>query len=255
MNDLEQYFNDNPGRLIHKWWHYFEIYERYLSRYRDTDVVIVEFGVSQGGSLQMWKHYFGPRALIYGIDINPHCRRLAEPQIEIIIGDQSDRQFLATLRTRIPRIDVIIDDGGHTMRQQIATFEELFSHIHPDGLYICEDVHTSYWSSWGGGYRRPGTFIERMKQLIDALHAWHSPDQRRFAVDAFTRSLHAMHVYDSVVVLEKRATTRPHHRRTGTRTIPDYRPEVGAVQRLVNLAHHGLRLLAERWNRMSGGAD
>jgi hypothetical protein len=255
MNDLERYFTDNTGRLIHKWWHYFEIYERHLARYRGTHVVIVEFGVSQGGSLQMWKHYFGPDALIYGIDINPHCLRLAEPQIEIIIGDQSDRQFLSTLRTRIPHIDVLIDDGGHTMRQQLATFEELYPHVHANGLYICEDTHTSYWPSWGGGYRRSGTFTERIKQLIDSLHAWHSLDRKRFTVDMFTRSLHAVHVYDSVVVLEKRTVSRPYHQRTGTRTIPDYRPSVGIVQRLINAAHHGLRLLADRWRAMSGGAD
>ena len=71
-NDLEKYFTDNTGGLINKWKHYFEIYERHFSRFRGTEVNILEFGVSQGGSLQMWKEYFGPDCMVFGVDINPH---------------------------------------------------------------------------------------------------------------------------------------------------------------------------------------
>jgi 23S rRNA U2552 (ribose-2'-O)-methylase RlmE/FtsJ len=130
MNDLEYYFAANEGRLIHKWHHYFEIYNRHFARFRGTDVVILEFGVSEGGSLQMWKDYFGPRARIVGVDIDPECKDMEESQVEVYIGDQEDRTFLASLRDTLPRIDIVIDDGGHTMKQQIATFEELFFHVH-----------------------------------------------------------------------------------------------------------------------------
>lgn len=78
MNDLEKYFSENTGHLMDKWIHYFEIYDRHFSRYRGTDVHLVEFDVFQGGSLQMWKEYFGSRAKIYGIDINPDCKQLEE---------------------------------------------------------------------------------------------------------------------------------------------------------------------------------
>lgn len=67
VNELERYFRENTGRQIHKWHHYFEIYDRHLSRFRGTDVHVLEFGVSQGGSTQMWKHYFGPRCRISGL--------------------------------------------------------------------------------------------------------------------------------------------------------------------------------------------
>ncbi len=70
---LEEYFRNNKGRLIHKWNHYFDIYERHFNRFRNKQIVILEIGVSQGGSLQMWKNYFGSSAKIYGIDINPRC--------------------------------------------------------------------------------------------------------------------------------------------------------------------------------------
>jgi len=134
-----------------KWKHYFEIYDRHFSKYRGTDVHVVEFGVFHGGSLQMWKNYFGPQAKIYGIDINPHCKQLEEDRIEILIGDQEDRKFLQSVAEAIPRIDILIDDGGHTMKQQINTFEELFPRIEKNGVYLCEDLHTSYWREYGGG--------------------------------------------------------------------------------------------------------
>ncbi len=232
MNDLEKYFTENTGRLIHKWKHYFEIYDRHFSRFRGTDVHVVEFGVSQGGSLQMWKNYFGPNAKIFGIDINPHCKKLEEEQIEIFIGDQEDRRFLKSLAEKIPRIDILIDDGGHTMKQQINTYEELFSHIEKDGVYLCEDLHTSYWSEFGGGYKKRGTFLEYSKNFIDYINAWHSTQRSRLSVTEFTKSVHSLHYYDSVLVIEKRPIEKPFHLMTGTPTIPAFQPPESLVKRL-----------------------
>lgn len=225
MNDLEKYFTENTGRLIHKWQHYFEIYDRHFSRYRGTDVHIVEFGVSQGGSLHMWKQYFGPNAKIFGVDINPHCKELEEEQIEIFIGDQEDRRFLKSLTEKIPRIDILIDDGGHIMRQQIYTFEELFSNIDKNGVYLCEDLHTSYWPQYRGGYKKRGTFIEYSKNFVDYINAWHSVQPSRLSVTEFTKSVHSLHYYDGVLVIEKRPIEKPYDLKTGTApAIPNYHP-------------------------------
>ena len=214
-NDLLNYFENNPGRLIHKWMHYFEIYERYLSRFRNQEVNVVEIGVNHGGSLQMWKKYFGDNAYIYGVDINKRCQELEEEKIKIIIGNQENRNFLKQIKNLCPRIDILIDDGGHTMLQQINTFEELFSHISENGVYICEDLHTSYWANYGGGYRNPYNFIEYSKNLIDKLNAWHSKDAESFQVTDFTRCAYSMHYYDSVLVIEKRKMEKPVVRKTG----------------------------------------
>jgi ubiquinone/menaquinone biosynthesis C-methylase UbiE len=230
MNDLERYFYDNPGRVIHKWKHYFEIYERHFARYRGRPVNVVEIGVYKGGSLQMWKQYFGPQARIFGIDVNPECAAFAEERIEILIGSQEDRTFLRSLADRIPLIDILIDDGGHTMTQQITTFEEVFPRVAPDGVYLCEDLHTSYWQEYGGGYRSPNTFIEYSKNFIDYIHAWHakepmpprhrwyqrsSPQLPKLSVSDFTRSAHSLHYYDSVLVIEKRPMQPPSDTMTG----------------------------------------
>ena len=219
QNPLEQYFRNNPGRIIHKWLHYFDIYHRHFERFRGKPVVILEFGVNQGGSLEMWRDYFGPQARIFGVDIDPRCAELGGPRTKIFIGDQEDREFLRSIAAEIGPIDVLIEDGGHTMGQQIATFEELYPHLTPDGVFLTEDVHTSYWSRYGGGYHKPDTFMEYAKGLTDQLNAWHSREES-FVVDEFTRTTRSMHFYDSIVVFERGTVTKPRSEKTGNRSFP-----------------------------------
>ena len=157
----------------------------------------------------MWKHYFGEKVKVYGVDINPACLKLAEENIEIFIGSQDDRDFLRELKAKLPPVDIVIDDGGHMMQQQIVTFEELYGLVKPDGFYVCEDLLTSYQVDYEGGYRRRDTFIEYSKSLIDQLNAWHSEQTRWLKVNEFTRSTFALHHFDSMLVIEKRAMSAP----------------------------------------------
>ena len=214
MNDIKRYFDNNTGRLIHKWEHYFEIYDRHFNAYRNKEIVILEIGVFQGGSLQMWKNYFGPKAKIYGIDIDPECKKYEEENIEIIIGSQSDRNFLKKLRAQIPPIDILIDDGGHTMNQLRTSFDELYSHVKADGIYALEDLHTCYKIDYGGGYKRPGSFIEYSKNFIDDLHAWHS---KSLKINSFTKSIYSLHFYDSILIIQKRLMKEPVSLSSGTK--------------------------------------
>jgi hypothetical protein len=225
MNDLEKFFYQNNGRLINKWLHYFDIYDRHFSKLRGKDITILEIGVFQGGSLNMWRDYFGPKAKIYGIDINPNCKQLEGDNIEIFIGSQEDRDFLRSVKKNIPKLDLIIDDGGHTMRQQIASFEELFNHVKDDGIYMIEDTHTSYWSSHGGGYLKRGSFIEYSKKFIDYIHAWYSHEKSRLDVSDFTKTVQGLHYYDSIIVIEKGKKERPVAKHTGQEHIPNYYPK------------------------------
>lgn len=206
MNDLKKYFDNNTDRVIHKWGHYFEIYDRHFSAYRNKEIVVLEIGVFQGGSLQMWKHYFGPKAKIYGIDIDPDCKKYEEENVEVFIGSQSDKNFLRDLKQKIPPIDILIDDGGHTMNQLKTSFDELFDHVKGDGIYALEDLHTCYWINYGGGKKRAGSFIEYSKNFIDDLHAWHSPS---LTINKFTKSIYSLHYYDSIIIVEKRMMQEP----------------------------------------------
>src|SRR5262245_50926897 len=123
-NPLAQYFLRNPGRLLYKWNRYFEIYHRHFARFRGKSPVVLEIGVYHGGSLQMWREYFGRGCRIVGIDVDPRCKRFEDDSTTILIGDQGDPAFLADVRKRLPRVDILIDDGGHVMAQQITTFRE-----------------------------------------------------------------------------------------------------------------------------------
>lgn len=204
--------------MIHKWNHYFEIYDRHLKHLRDKKINILEIGISHGGSLQMWENYFNGNATIYAVDINPECKKLESENIKIFIGSQEDETFLKKLRASIPPIDVLIDDGGHTMKQQITTFNNLFDHVAEDGIYICEDLHTSYWKHFGGGYKKSRSFIEFSKNFIDKLHAWHTP---KVAIDNITKSTHSLHYYDSILVMEKRKMSKPFDVKAGDSSIED----------------------------------
>jgi cephalosporin hydroxylase len=218
MNDLERYFHQNTGPRIYKWLHYFEIYEQHLERFRNQPVHVLEIGVGHGGSLRMWRDYFGSGATIHGVDINPHCKQLEDTNIRIYIGSQEDRRFLSDLRAYIPHLDIVIDDGGHRMQQQIIAFEELYPHVAENGVYVVEDVHTSYWRRYGGGYRNANTFIEYSKRFIDYLNAWHSKEEA-LKVSEFTRTTFSLHFYDSLIVFEKRQRQAPRSESHGRRTL------------------------------------
>lgn len=217
MSPLEEYFLSNTGRPLHKWHHYFDIYHRHFERFRGKSPVVLEIGVWYGGSIQMWQHYFGPGMKYVGIDIESSCKRFEDTDTTIMVGDQADRQFLREIARRFPQIDILIDDGGHTMGQQIATFEELYPAIQREGVYLCEDVCTSMLSNWGGGYRKPDTFLEYSKRLIDNLYGWYSEDKTALPVNDITRSTHGLHFYDSIIVIEKKPITPPVHSVTGVK--------------------------------------
>ena len=222
MQTLKEIFEAHAGRLLHKWDHYFDVYEKYFAPYRGKPVTILEIGISHGGSLQMWRKYFGEQATIFAVDINPECAKFLDTNTKIFIGSQEDEVFLNELKNQLPPLDILIDDGGHTMKQQILTFKHLFSLVKDGGIYLTEDTHTSYWNSFGGGYKRKGTFIEFAKKLIDQMHAWHINNKRIAPVNELTKSITGIAFYDSMVVFEKHQRSEPFHSMKGTATINDY---------------------------------
>src|SRR5262249_54578065 len=118
-NPLLDYFDDHEtGPGLWKWRHYFDAYHRHLGKFVATPVTMLEVGIYSGGSLEMWRDYFGPASHIYGVDIASECEVYAGDGVDILIGDQADRTFWAETRARIPQLDVVLDDGGHTPEQQ-----------------------------------------------------------------------------------------------------------------------------------------
>jgi hypothetical protein len=220
--ELEKLFYAHDRRVAHKWHHYLEIYERHFEplRQRLDAPRILELGVSRGGSLQLWRKYFGPAAKIVGIDIDPACASRIDTDASIVIGDQSDPNILAAAIDRLGGVvDIVIDDGSHLGRHQIASFEYLYPRLSERGLYLCEDLHCSYWPSHEGGIGRPGTFVEFVKAHIDNLHAWFL-DGTRAGVQDFAATTYGIFIYLNIVVIEKRPIAEPFHIQIGRKPAP-----------------------------------
>lgn len=194
-NPLEAYFNSHEtGRGIHKWTHYFDIYHHHFSKFIGRDVNVLEIGVYSGGSLDMWRHYFGPKCQVYGVDIEETCKNYENEYTEIFIGDQEDRNFLKDLKKHVPPIDIIIDDGGHQPGQQIASLEELLPHLRSGGVYMCEDVHGEYKG-----------FSGYMHGLVNNLnrHKLSSDPELGISPSDFQAWISSIHFYPFMVVLKK----------------------------------------------------
>ncbi len=194
-------FVNNKQRTIHKWKHYFPVYEAHFSRFVNRPTLFLEIGCGRGGSAQMWKRYLGPNAQIVGIDVNPECKSFEEDQIAIRIGSQSDTGFLNEILAEFGTPDIVLDDGSHQMSDVVETFRFLYPCTSPNGVYLVEDLHTAYWDEYGGGLKRDGTFIELCKGLIDELNAEWTRDA--LPLTEFTRSTLSMHFYDSMAVFER----------------------------------------------------
>ncbi|MGH8229085.1 MAG: class I SAM-dependent methyltransferase [Steroidobacteraceae bacterium] len=214
---LWQDFQTNDGKIIHKWVHYFPIYERHFSWYRNKSLTFLEIGVARGGSLGMWQRYFGPLAKIVGIDIEEKCKAAEAPGIFVRIGDQSDEKFLQSIIDEFGVPDVVLDDGSHLMDLTAKSFKFLYPRMPKNAVYMVEDLHTAYWSEFGGGLNEPGTFINLAKGFVDKLNADHSRGQ--VEPDYITRQTFGISFYDSIVVLEKGDVWRKDSIRVGRRPL------------------------------------
>src|SRR5262249_12106652 len=205
------------------WHHYFEVYQKFLGRFRGTAPTVLEIGVQRGGSLRMWRKFFGAGARIIGVDVDPACAAVAQDGFEIHIRDQADVAFLRRLIKTYEGFDIVIDDGGHKTHQQITTFEQLYGSCRE--VFIVEDTHTNYWPAFQD--RADGqTFISYSRKLIDSLHEWHF-QPRHFAhygkspatrgpdanVSEFCRTTKAITFADSMVIFEKGINPPRHHER------------------------------------------
>jgi 23S rRNA U2552 (ribose-2'-O)-methylase RlmE/FtsJ len=199
-NPLSTYFDAHrEGRGIWKWRHYFDIYHRHFNKFRGRAVNVLEIGVYSGGSLDMWRHYFGPQCRVFGVDIEPDCKIYEDDSVKVLIGDQADRGFWQNLRKQIPRVDIIIDDGGHEAHQQIPTLEEMLPHLREGGVYLCEDLHGAF-----NGFACYMTgFVQNLNQF-EPTDNMEDHDRRIVCgTSQFQSVVHSVHFYPFVVVIEK----------------------------------------------------
>lgn len=198
---LWQDFLTNDQEAIHKWVHYFPIYERFFTPWKNKSLTFLEIGIGRGGSLKMWQRFFGPLTKIVGIDIEPECKALESPGISVRIGSQSDPDFLKSIIDEFGIPDIVLDDGSHHMDDITNTFQFLYPLMHKNAIYMVEDLHTAYWEEYGGGVNNPNTFMNFAKGCVDRIHAHHS--RGTIPPDLITQQTFAISFFDSIVCFEK----------------------------------------------------
>ena len=213
MKTFQQLFDEHTGESILKWSNYGPIYDRHFADYRELPINILEIGVLKGGSMRLWEKYF-PKANIYGIDIDEECQQYESNRTKIFIGDQGDVSFLRNVKAKIPRIDIIIDDGSHRAKDQKITFEEMYYHLKIPGVYLIEDIEQNYWKN--KDLNSPDNFMTHMKNKIDDLNVrntMHGKIAQSYPFKdtevRFVNSTNNISFYDNVVVLEKKQMSKP----------------------------------------------
>lgn len=186
---LENIFLSHTGKVSDKWDIYIKEYSQIFYPYRDKPVGILEIGIQNGGSLEIWDRYFKNYNYILGVDINNACKALQfeTNKISIIVADINTQETEYLILEKFNSFEIIIDDGSHTSGDIIKSFCRYFKHLSDGGIYIIEDMHCSYRKNFGGGVNEGYSAISFLKLLIDAINYehWESTEPRGQILDSF----------------------------------------------------------------------
>ncbi len=172
---LFQLYEEHTHYVSDKWTLYLTEYEKHLSHFRDKSVNLLEIGIQNGGSLEIWAKYFNNASLILGCDINPEVSSLSfeDPRIKVVIGDATDFETQKKIADQCSDFDIIIDDGSHHSSDIVQVFNLYFPLMKNGGLFIVEDLHCSYWDQFEGGLYHPASSISFFKKLSDVINQQH----------------------------------------------------------------------------------
>jgi len=212
LNKLAQIFgSDKYGSHF-----YTQHYMTHFKRLKNKKINLLEIGiggaedVNYGGhSLRMWKRYF-PLAKVYGIDIFDKSS-LCEDRIKTFKGSQVDRQFLDEVTKEIGELDIIIDDGSHFSEHIIETFKLLFPKLKNGGIYVVEDIQTSYWDHWGGdsqNINNPKTAMNFFKSLTDCLN-YAEFINAEYQPTYYDKHIISIHFYHNMIFIYKGNNNEP----------------------------------------------
>jgi demethylmacrocin O-methyltransferase len=185
--------------------HFLKIYEDYFFHFKNKKINILEIGVYEGKSLMIWKYYF-PKANIIGVDLLSYNFKIK--RIFTFQGDQTDTKFLLGLIKKFKKFDIIIDDGSHVSKHIIKTFNFLFDYLVDGGLYIAEDLQTSYFPRYGGSrlnLRKRNTSLNFFKTLVDSGN-FEMNDRPFYKRNKFDGNIKFIHFYQNLMILKKGKT-------------------------------------------------
>lgn len=167
-------------------------YSKFVDRF--TNPTMVEIGIENGASLKMWEEYYGNPTII-AVDIKDK-KQFDTSNTKTIVADQGNVNELSSrLKEFAPSYDLIIDDGSHIFSHQISCFATLFPHLKSGGIYILEDLHTSFIHGQYNLYGElltPYDFVYRVCRGFDIEDCQHAtPDQ----IDYLKNNIAEGHIY------------------------------------------------------------
>ncbi|MGE3542174.1 MAG: class I SAM-dependent methyltransferase, partial [Candidatus Tectimicrobiota bacterium] len=229
---LAELYDEHQGKVSDKWSIYLNEYDRLFGELRYSPVSLLEIGIQNGGSLEIWAQYFPSATKIVGCDINPDCGLLQydDPRIAVVIGDVNTDTTQADIVQQAQVFHVIIDDGSHLSSDIIKSFARYFPYLEAGGLFVVEDLHCSYWQEYEGGLFDPFSSIAFFKRLADIVSYEHWGLQKqctdtlegffsRYAFQMQAETLlqvHSVEFLNSLCIIRK---ARPEANRLGTRII------------------------------------
>lgn len=218
---LLEVFTRHQGKVSDKWQLYLREYDRLFNPYRAQAIRLLEIGIQNGGSLDIWADYFAPGSTLIGCDINPDCASLVydNPHISFILGDANHPAVVQQVLQRAPVFDLIIDDGSHTSADIVKTFTLYFQHLAEGGMFVAEDLHCSYWAQYQGGLYDPYSSLSFFKRLSDVISHQHwGIERERKAIlqgffghygcdidEAVLATVHSVEFINSLCVVRKAA--------------------------------------------------
>jgi hypothetical protein len=220
MKDLlKQVFLNHTEKVSDKWTLYINEWDRIFSPYRDLPIDLFEIGIQNGGSLEIWAKYFTNAKNIIGCDIDEKCRELSftDPRIEFYVGDANINEIQEKVLESAPKYDIIIDDGSHRSSDVIRSFCRYYPYLKYDGIYVIEDLHTSYWEEFEGSLFNPGSSMSFLKHIVDIVNHehWRNNESREEFLSEFSKilqisfseadllSIHSIEFLNSLCILKK----------------------------------------------------
>lgn len=175
MTRLIDLYTSHTGKVSDKWLSYLSTYDDWFRAYTNRPLRILEIGIENGGSLEIWAKYFPNANLIVGCDINPLCANLSydADHINVVVGDANADNIRARIVAFSETYDIIIDDGSHVSRDIVVSFAKYFPLLAEGGIYVVEDLHCSYWESFEGGIEAPYASVNFFKRLCDMVNRDH----------------------------------------------------------------------------------
>lgn len=239
MNELLNLYRAHAGKISDRWLAHLKEYDPLFAPWRDRPVRLLEIGIQNGGSLEIWGRYFPKASVLVGCDIDPLCEGLTydDPRIHVVVGDASSEDTERRITAYSPEWDIVIEDGSHHSRHIVDAFARFFPMVSTGGMFIAEDLHCSYWQEFEGGLADPLSSIAFFKRLADLVNYehWGVPVSRNEYLAGFAAhygcrfdeevlaQVHAVEFINSQCVVRKREAA---DNRLGPRLI------VGAIEQV-----------------------